>query len=641
MQAMNLFEEQWTLSGWIPYQWRLGSSMETGERLRAEIRPMSVKLPVSVQKALLDHGLLEDWNVGLNWRKCEWVENRHWLFERDFEVDSDGEYEIIAGMLDHCGWYLLDGKTIGYFSGGLRKQVLALGKVCAGKHHLGIVFDFAPRWQGQFGYTSKMAVGKARFNYTWDWMLRLVQCGIGDSMTLRKCNVPELTIHHCVTTADSLTLQVDAENLPENVVIDIILSDGSKVIARTATVPGREIVLRDLPVELWRHNGHGNAKLYTVTASVGDQASKSFRVGFRTIRRLPNPGAPSHALPWLFEVNGEQVFLQGFNWTPILPNTIDVPDEAYRELIGMYKSMNVNILRVWGGARREREIFYDLCDEAGIMVWQEFPLSGSGLDSIPPEEEESMKEMAVIAQDYMDHLNTHPSVVLWSGGNELFYNDRIGGRPCDGTEPILAMLRAIVAVRAPGSPMVPTSPSGDSVFVIDERYGQGVHHDVHGPWKSYFDNLEDWWKKHWANADGLFFSEFGAPGASSADLIHRYKGDLSEKPFSDENPFWTRPVKWHTEFSGLVHDHGRLPESIEEYVQWSQQRQCRALELALAPLKRKFPACGGAILWMGHDSCPLPTNCSLIDFDHKFKPAADVVKKIFWAAPEELAPSDE
>jgi len=633
---MNLFENKWTLSGWIPYQWRLGSSMETGERLAAEIRPMSVTLPISVQKALLDHGLIEDWNVGLNWRKCEWVENRHWLFECDIEIEADGEYEVASGMLDHCGWYLLDGKVIGYFSGGLRKQILNLGNVSAGKHHFGIVFDFAPRWQGQYGYTSRMVVGKARFNYTWDWMLRLVQCGIGDYMILRKCHTPELVIHHCATTADSLKLQVDAKNLPEDTLIDVTLTDNGKVIAQSSVQSGKEVVLQDLPVELWQLNGHGDAKLYTVNVSAGDQVQKSFRVGFRSIKRFANPGAPAHALPWLFEVNGKKVFLQGFNWTPILPNTIDVPAEKYKKLINMYKSMNVNILRVWGGARREQDIFYDLCDEAGIMVWQEFPLSSSGLDNIPPADEESMKEMAIIAQDYMDHLNTHASVVLWSGGNELFYHKAPAGQPCDGTEPILALLGKVVDERAPGFPMVPSSPSGDSVHAVDERYGQGVHHDVHGPWKSYFDDLEDWWKTHWANADGLLFSEFGAPGASSADIIRRYKGELSEKPFSDTNPFWTRPVKWHTEFSGHLHDHGRLPESIEEYVEWSQQRQYRSLELALTPLKSKFPACGGAILWMGHDSFPLPTNCSLIDFDGNFKPAAELVRKIFFANSEEL-----
>ena len=79
-----------------------------------------------------------------------------------------------------------------------------------------------------------------------------------------------------------------------------------------------------------------------------------------------------------------------------------------------------------------------------------------------------------------------------------------------------------------------------------------------------------------------------------------------------------------------------LPETVEEFVEWSQQRQYRSLELALIPLKRKFPACGGAILWMGHDCYPLPTNCSLIDFDRNLKPAAEVVKKVFTSAPEDL-----
>ena len=632
----DLFQQKWQLSGWIPYQWQLGRSMEVGERLAAEIRPLEVTLPISVQKALLDNGLVEDWNVGTNWRQCEWIENRHWLFESMIAIPADGEYEIAADMLDHCGWYLVDGKTLGYFSGGMRKQILQLGKLTAGEHRLGIVFDFPPRWLGQYGYTSKMPVGKARFNYTWDWMLRLVQCGIGDSLVLRSSNTPELVVHHCETTLDSLTVQIDGKNLPENVDLTLQLLDADTVIAEKTFRCGSEITLDNLDVKPWQLNGHGSAKLYDVKITAGNHAAKSFRVGFRSVKRLANPGAPAHAIPWLFEVNGEKIFLQGFNWTPVLPNTIDVKDQDYRTLLQMYKDMNVNILRIWGGARREKDIFYDLCDEMGIMVWQEFPLSSSGCDNIPPDDAESMQEMAIIAEDYMDHLNTHASLVLWGGGNELFYKDIPAGRPCDGSEPILAMLYDVVQKRTPGRPMVPTSPSGDRVYVLDECYGQGVHHDVHGPWKSYFDDLEDWWKTHWENADGLLFSEFGAPGASSAELIRRYQGRLNPEPFDDSNEFWIRPVKWHTEFSGLKFEHGRIPETIEEYAEWSQQRQYRSLELALTPLKRKFPACGGAILWMGHDSYPAPTNCSLIDFDHKFKPAAEIVKKIFSSRPEDL-----
>lgn len=632
----DLFKQKWTLSGWVPYQWKLGRSMEVKERLSAETRPIEVTLPISVQKALLDNKLIEDWNVGLNFRKCEWIENRHWLYETDIEVPADGEYEIAAGMLDHCGWYLLDGKTLGYFSGSMHKHVLQLGHLSAGTHHIGFVFDFPPRWLGQYGYTSQMQVGKVRFNYTWDWVIRLVQCGIGDSLILRSCRTPELSVHHCQTTLNSLTLRIDGKNLPEKTQLAIQLLDEAEPVAQCSAVPGQEITLSDLSVEPWQLNGHGQAKLYTVKVTAGDVAEKSFRVGFRSFRRLPNPGAPEHALPWLFEVNGEPIFLQGFNWTPILPNTIDVPDEDYRTLIKMYKDLNVNILRVWGGARRERDIFYDLCDEAGIMVWQEFPLSSSGCDNIPPDDEESMREMALIAEDYMEHLNTHVSLFLWSGGNELFYNDKPGCRPCDGSEPILQLMKKFVKERTPDKPMVPTSPSGDSAYVLDECYGQGVHHDVHGPWKSYFDDLEDWWKTHWDNADGLLFSEFGAPGASSVKLLKQYQGELNPEPFSDVNPYWTRPVKWHTEFSGLKFEHGRLPETVEEFVEWSQQRQYRSLELALTPLKRKFPACGGAILWMGHDCYPLPTNCSLIDFDRNLKPAAEVVKKVFTSAPEDL-----
>ncbi|MPM77287.1 hypothetical protein SDC9_124289 [bioreactor metagenome] len=82
---------------------------------------------------------------------------------------------------------------------------------------------------------------------------------------------------------------------------------------------------------------------------------------------------------------------------------------------------------------------------------------------------------------------------------------------------------------------------------------------------------------------------------------------------------------------------GRQPASDEEYVEWSQARQCRALEIVLLSLKSKFPACGGAIVWDGHDDFPCPSNCSVIDFHGGLKPAAEVISRIFHTEPEQLS----
>ena len=89
------------------------------------------------------------------------------------------------------------------------------------------------------------------------------------------------------------------------------------------------------------------------------------------------------AAPWLFEVNGREIFVQGINWTPLRSDPAGADRADYQHRIAIYRDMGVNLFRVWGGAGCEQECFYELCDEAGIMVWQEFPARGAVLDACP------------------------------------------------------------------------------------------------------------------------------------------------------------------------------------------------------------------------------------------------------------------
>jgi len=668
----DLSRLNWTLAGWTPFMWCRQRSIEAGASLDAEVPGIPATVPGSVQSALRAEGILPDWNVGLDARLYEWVENRHWIFTARLPDDwlQDGAVVRLRALgLDYSGWVLVNGKQIASFTGSFVPHVFDLTPYVRERDNtLQIVFDCPPRWLGQIGYTSQMTEWKPRFNYFWDWTCRLVQLGIWDDLLLEVTDGEEITEVRCTATADPAgaggILQVGGTvSGGKGRQVRIALErDGSMVRAEEVPVERfvEGVTWENLPVELWWPNRQGPQGLYTLRCRLepegrpyaagdgsvgaprpvdGETSSLdevSVHIGFKSVTWERCEGAPPEADPWICVVNGRPIFLQGVNWTPIRPNFADVTNHEYRRLLETYRDLGCNMLRIWGGAFLEKEILYDLCDKLGLLVWQEFPLSSSGLENWPPEDPSAIDEMAAIAESYVKRRRHHVSLTLWCGGNELTgLPDTSAGagarrthsKPVDQSHPMIARLAQVVAEHDPTRRFLPTSPSGPSFDADEENFGKGLHWDIHGPWSVKGDVDSDW-TRYWRNHDALFISEIGAPGASSAELIREYKGDLPEIPGTTANPLWRR-TSWWIEWPVFVEEYGREPANLEEYVTWSQERQKRALSIAARASKERFPRCGGFLIWMGHDSFPCTANTSIIDFHGNPKPAALAIGEIY------------
>ena len=656
MATIDLSQTDWTLEGWRPFAWRLGRSMETNEGMMPEIGPLPGRVPGSVQEALREAGILPDWHIGLNSRLCEWVEHRHWLFET---VISAGAIEpgqpvcLVAEGLDYSGWILLDNREAGRFQGALMPHRFDLSELLSdGKEHrLCIAFEEPPDEQGQIGYTSLSRHFKPRYNYSWDWCPRLVPIGIWDSLRL-VTGVAGAVRLDCVRTAIDLERSTGAvaamvDVSPDTCASEIVarLLDGDKEIGSIRVpAPGGSYALTidDVPVTAWRPNGLGEAKTYTFEVSVVDGAGDAVwsvrrSVGFRHVEWVACEGAPDDAEPWICRVNGEPFFLQGVNWTPVRLSYHDTTRDEYARLITMYKDMGCNLLRVWGGAMLETEVFYDLCDEAGILVWQEFPLSSSGIDNEPPRNPNAIAELERIAASYIERRAHHPSLLLWSGGNELQEGPDGSQHPVDNTHPCIAALKKVVERHDPDHRFISTSPSGPRFYAKPEDYGKGIHHDIHGPWG--MDQVADFegWQAYWQNDDSLFRSETGMPGASSLELIDRFGAEGLVWPPQGE--YWMHTAAWWTQW-GRYRD--RLAglsdrEALTEYVRLTQEAQAQAYAVAAEACKARWPRCAGFLVWMGHDCFPCPANNSVIDFLHRPKPAYDALKTVF-TRPLQAAP---
>ena len=638
----------WTLSGHTPYLWRFERICPIGTSRAADVPPIPAQVPGSVQASLRDAGIIPDWNVGMNSRDCEWVENRHWVYRTEIPnawLDPGRTFRLNCQGLDYSGWILINDREVSAFRGSHVPHVFDITSFLNRRDNvLEIVFDLSPRWLGQFGHTSRMTEWKPRFNYTWDWVPRLVQIGICDSITLERTDGNEIQEFCCATDADLLggkgALALSGRVAGVKAVgVRMCLTKANHAVA-TADFHVSEfekgILWGDLAVDLWWPNLAGEQPLYELTCRLLDSRGAELdkitrRVGFKHVAWERCDGSPPGADPWLCVVNGRRVFLQGVNFAPIRPNFADLTREDYAKRLELYRDLGCNMLRINACGFLEHEWFYDLCDELGLMVWQDFPLTSSGIDNWPPEDETSIEEVARIAESFIRRRGHHVSLTMWSGGNELM-GDLQGrktgmGRPCDLTHPMLKRLRGIVEELDPTRRYVPTSPSGPRASASEADFGKGLHWDVHGPYLSLGSPEE--YREYWKHDDALFRSELCCPGANPLAITRQYKGDCPEFPPTADNAYWSRPTPWWVDWPLLVELHGREPSDLEEYVAWSQHHQAQTLALGVRTCKERFPGCGGVLLWGSHDTFPIPTNTTIVDFHGNPKPAATALKEVW------------
>ena len=650
---LDLSQLTWTLTGWRPHAWRFAEDAPGGF-LPPEVGPVPARLPGSVQQALRTAGLLADWNVGLNSRAAEWVEHRHWRFSTEIPAAALPAGEPVcfqADTLDPAGWILIDGRIAGAFKGAHQPVRLDLSPALAsaGPHRLDLVFDQPPEEEAQLGHTSRARAFKPRFCYGWDWGVRLVPIGARGRLELIVAGALAVTLRRVRTglspELDHGTVVMEWEFDPHctratHAELEVKLQHGAArpVERRYVLTPGAHTLELDVPAPaLWCPAGAEAPVVYDlrVRATLDGRVSAEWtrQVGFKHVAWRANPGAPTGAEPWLCVVNHRPVFLQGVNWTPVRLDYLGVSAAEVETRVAAYAAMGCNVLRVWGGAGLESEQFYAACDRAGLLVWQEFPLSSSGVDSTPPDDPAFLAELTAVARHFVAARQHHASLLLWCGGNELHRSadgTPAGARvPLDASHPALAALAGVVAADDPDRRFLPTSPAGPRFHSTRPEFGRGVHHAVHGPWgiDGYADAAA--WAAYWRDDDALFRSEVGVAGASDLALIRRYAGGESTWPPTSD--YWRHAAAWWTQWSRLEPclGHATDADALARYVAHTQQEQAEYLAAAARLTKARFPACGGFLVWMGHDAFPCPSNTSLFDFDGQPKPAARALATVF------------
>ncbi|HWG84468.1 MAG TPA: glycoside hydrolase family 2 TIM barrel-domain containing protein, partial [Deinococcales bacterium] len=506
-----------------------------------------------------------------------------------------------------------------------------------GRHHLAVAVHEQPHEQPQIGRTSRTSTTKTRFGYWWDFSARLVNTGIWQGVRLRATGPariedvwvrPLLSEDHREATVLVTTTFDAREPGPHAVTVELLAPDGSLAATGSASVEAgggassvQQVFRLDAPA-LWWPNGHGEQPLYRcrVTVAAGGERSdeRETSFGVRSIRLEANPWPPEGAaadlqrpLGYTFTVNGKRLLVKGWNIVPLdlMYGRHDL-GERYAQLVRQARDSHANLLRVNGVGLIERRVLYDLCDRAGLMLWQEFTLSSSGIDNVPPGSPGMLERLRAEATAIIPLRRNHPSLAVWCGGNELTDENRVPAS--EQSSPALALIGSLVRALDPDRPYLPTSPTGP-MYDLEDHAGlerPGEQHDVHGGWH-YRGPVETYLGLN--NSTALFHSEFGTQGAVAPSSLRRFVGERNMLPPDATNPIWVHHGAWWMQAHRVREVFGGF-EGIEQYLRLSQLIQAEGLRYGIEANRRRWPRLSGVMPWQLNEPWPNAHNTCVVDY---------------------------
>jgi beta-mannosidase len=607
-----------------------------GEAVRAP-GWIAATVPGSVIHDLAAAGEIPDPYVGRNSRAAEWVADRSWVYRRIVHIDTVPPRAVleIDGIDPSCEVYW-DGERVGEVIGLYHRVRIDLGsRVAAGDHQLAIVVGPSPQSEPQVGRTELVRTHSPRMNYGWDFSPRMRHQGIWRG--IRLCTA---AVQFASLTART---EVDDEGSHGSVVVSFRLEgaarvradlfDGDVVVATAEVNPegnaDGEIALLHLEIpspQLWQPLGYGEQHLYRLRVRA-DGTERILPVGFRSIRMEQNPAGSADALPYTAIVNGARVSLVGWNWVPVDTLYGRAEPERLRHLVALAAGSGARVLRVWGGGLIESDAFYDECDRLGILVWQEFSQSSSGMQSAPATDPDFVAMLRAEAEAIVPTRTHHPSLWMWGGGNEL---DE-GGVPLDESRsPALAALAEVVLRLDPGRHWVPTSPSGPAFHNRLDVIAAAPddQHDVHGPWE--FQGLE----AHLAlynRGTSLAHTEFGVEGMTNRRAMESLIPLADRWPADRTNPIYRHLGEWWNNAQLVNDSFGGELRDIESMRNASQLIQSIGLAYAIEADRRRSPRLSMVLPWQLGESYPNAWCTSAVDYRGEPKPAYFAVARAFAA----------
>jgi len=568
---------------------------------------------------------------GLNRKQVDWVAGKEWWYRKNFTVPSawkDKTIHLRFDAVDYLAEVWLNGHYLGKHEGQFtpfefditkllqhnKENVLAVlihagpasmqKAIAEGKSEwsvLKIMKEAYPYWK------SKLTAG-------WDFGEKIIAMGIwqdvhliaSDEVYLKNPIVlPQLSppYKEAILNTRLTVLAQRPQIVRLNYYVRCLSTQNQSVTDTTqevSFVAGSSQVNMEIKVpypQLWWPNGYGKQPLYELviiaTTANGEKRLHvvQTKFGIRDLKMLPNPQSddncqyrdyaaghtgvfpmpnPKPEQKYLMQINGRRIFARGSNWIPCDLLYGRPQKSVYEYLIRSAADANCNLLRIWGGGIVEKQVFYDLCDQYGIMIYSEFPIAGYGMQNTDEALAISAYETKAILPLWMNH----PSIVRYGGGNEQYNNAQ--------TSPQLAQIRAICNEVDTTRPFHDADPEP-----LGQRHGNYWYDDT-----AFYQNYRTP-RINGAGPDNpMEWNEFGVAGASSVETLGLIMPEEDLWPVNEANPIWNSHKAFNAYgkdnwlgLSGIIRLFGEMPD-LKTMVRCSQFVQAEGLRYACQSMRR-------------------------------------------------------
>jgi beta-mannosidase len=574
-------------------------------------------VPGAVQLDYAKHHGWSDWWFGDNFRQYDGLEDSIWTYRTTLKATHEPMFFVCKGI-DYEFEVALDGEKLIYQEGMFSAFEIDLtGKLDCDRELTVRVYP-APKAESETADRRQARESvKPAVSYEWDFHPRLIPLGIWDEAYI-ETRLPEQIIsasasYQLTEALDSVHIKLFAECMGSPSLVWKLYDTQGNQIDIIDDEEAQSFTIKN--PQLWWPNGFGEQNLYTIEVS-SSVNTYTFRVGFRRSRLVMHEGAwnwpsdfpkPRSNPPMTLEINGQRIFGKGSNWVSpdVFPGTLT--RERYADQLNLVKKSNMNLLRLWGGAIVQKDDFYDLCDELGIMIWQEFPLACNPY----PDKQKYLEVLWNESYNIIDRLKEHPCLVLWCGGNELF-NAWSG---MTDQSHALRLLNANCYSFDPETPFLPTSPVS------------GIGHGGY----TFRDPVtdEECWEK-FQKSSYTAYTEFGCGGIANLEVLKSFLPEDQQFPPKPGTCWET-----HHAFGAWMGDtwlgvptierYFGPSESLPELVEKGQWLQAEGFRGLFEEARRQKPTCSMSLNWCLNEPWPTAANNSLICWPCEPKPALTAV----------------